>query len=816
MVPSMHKKQAVKASKSNEKTTKKNTGLIPKINHAFEREALFFALCGLCAFYFVSIYSFYPTDPSIISAQFPEKMVINLGGRVGAYISGLMVYSFGLCSYLLPLPLLISSYLMIRVRKGAFSIIRFTSWVTLMVCSSAVMSKFYGVYDFSGVTMNSGGVVGHYFNEQINVFFGQIGGQIFILVSCLCAAILVLRREVLAPTGTVIRAASSPITRVKPEIQVGPTIRSTRSYLKKKLNDLSKFRPGKNRKSSSEDELPTYPQVGDQQPQPQALNVFEPLHEDQSLAFKAAQEVSDISLGEPDFLSNVPASTAQKMVGDDTKKTYTPPSSSIFRSNPDFKLDNAAKIEFKETADILVKSFADFQITGEVIAIQPGPVVTVYEFQPKTGTKINKVMGLLDDIALSLKVDSIFINPVAGKRALGVQVPNKKRELVFLGDVIRDETFVDSESPLTFGMGKSLSGRPICADLTGMPHLLAAGATGAGKSVAINALLCSVIMKASPEDVKMILVDPKMLELSIYEGIPHLLTPVITEPQKASLALRWATIEMEKRYKMMQLARVRHITGFNKYWKTATEAQKHEIMDVVEDDTISHMPYIMLVIDELADLMLTAPKDVENSIQRLAQKARACGIHLVLATQRPSVDVITGIIKANLPCRIAFQTVSKHDSRTILDQIGADKLLGKGDMLFQKPGTSRAQRVQGAFITDEEVLNLVEEVKKSSAPDYDQRLIGWLEEEAARESDGSGATDSFGSIDDEPKWDEAISIAQSQGAVSASFLQRQLKIGYNRAARIVESMQKQGLVGPADGSKPRKWLGSKGEYNDEV
>jgi S-DNA-T family DNA segregation ATPase FtsK/SpoIIIE len=336
-----------------------------------------------------------------------------------------------------------------------------------------------------------------------------------------------------------------------------------------------------------------------------------------------------------------------------------------------------------------------------------------------------------------------------------------------------------------------------------MPHLLTAGATGSGKSVAINTLLCSIIMKASPAEVRMILVDPKMLELSMYEGIPHLLMPVITEPGRAAIALKWATQEMERRYKLMQQAKVRNIVGFNDFCRQSTASQRQQLLG---EQSVEALPYILLVIDELADLMMTAPKEVESLIQRLAQKARASGIHLVLATQRPSVDIITGVIKANLPCRAAFQVVSKHDSRTILDQNGADKLLGNGDMLFQRPGSNRLERIQGAFISDDEVIQIVEATKSTSAPEYDHQVMQWIDTEVARVTESSDMPDHMSS-DDDPKYEEAKQIAQNQGYISASYLQRQLKIGYNRAARMVETMESQGLVDKADGAKPRQWRG---------
>ncbi|MDB2447497.1 DNA translocase FtsK, partial [bacterium] len=484
---------------------------------------------------------------------------------------------------------------------------------------------------------------------------------------------------------------------------------------------------------------------------------------------------------------------------------YKFPSTSIFKSSSSEGVTSISEHEMRDVGELLTKTLLDFGVTGKIIGYQPGPVVTVYEFQPDAGIKQSKIIGLIDDIALSLKVDSILIQPVKGKRALGVQVPNSNRQVVFFGDVVTSPKFNEAPSPLTFAMGKALDGQPVLTDLTGMPHLLVAGATGSGKSVGINSLICSVVMKASPAEVRMILVDPKMLELSVYEGIPHLLMPVITEAAKASLALRWAVNEMERRYKIMQTVQVRNIQAFNAFWKKQTEESKAGIRDKLGDQEIDHLPFILLVIDELADLMLTAPKEVESVIQRLAQKARASGIHMVLATQRPSVDIITGVIKANLPSRIAFQVVSKHDSRTILDQMGADKLLGKGDMLFQKPGISKIDRIQGAFVSDEEVVDLVNQIKLDHPASYNEDLIDWIDNEASKQdvaAQGGGIE-----FDDDPKWDDAITIAQRNGQISASFLQRQLKIGYNRAARIVEAMESQGLVDKSSGSKPRKWIG---------
>jgi S-DNA-T family DNA segregation ATPase FtsK/SpoIIIE len=495
---------------------------------------------------------------------------------------------------------------------------------------------------------------------------------------------------------------------------------------------------------------------------------------------------------------------------------YTPPPLSVLLKTeaPTAAQSKSHLIEVDGMSKILAKTLADFGVDGQILGHQSGPVVSVIEFQTEPGTKQSKVMGLADDLALALKVDSILIQPLKNKSALGIQVPHSQREKVYLGDIINQRIFAESPSPLTFGLGKTIHGEPTVADLSSMPHLLIAGSTGSGKSVGVNGMLCSIIMKSPPERVKMILVDPKMLELSVYEGIPHLLMPVITDPHKASLALKWTTLEMERRYKIMQLCSVRNIDGFNDLWPRMSREKQTSIIQTLkeehqilfEEEALGPLPFLMIVIDELADLMITAPKDVEVSIQRLAQKARASGIHMVLATQRPSVDIITGVIKANLPCRIAYQVVSKHDSRTILDMVGAEKLLGRGDLLFQKPGSSRLERLQGALITDEEVINLVEQLKiGGQKPQYDESAIQWIEENhASQHTDGEGAASDTPSQDS--KYPEAMQLARSTGTVSASFLQRHLKVGYNRAARMVEAMEKQGLVEKADGVKPRKWL----------
>jgi S-DNA-T family DNA segregation ATPase FtsK/SpoIIIE len=741
----------------------------------YSQELIFLTVLLSSAFTWMALGSFSPFDPSPYNYSFPPRTPNNLGGWVGSQLAGSLIYQLGALAILIPIPPLAMSFNYLRGQSGAFGRGRIVGW--FLAFSSLLLAVQQSVDGLSidNFVYSSGGTVGYYLHAIIVETFGVGGLYLFLGAGSLFALLLIRRQAILKPFFLRLRDR-------------WPTKRSSEQ-------------------SAALDE-PSASPLGS------PLQAQTPIVAQPSVVEEAVLELSTFPLGpDLDSLAIEPAPTPSHPLEDipelspeRSDPAYQPPSVHLFKINQQpLQMTDEQKREFEQTAEALVRSFAEFGIGGEVIAIQPGPVVTVYEFQPHAGTKLAKVTGLLDDIALALKVDSIFIHPVSGKRALGVQVPNKKRETVFLGDLVQTSAFRDAKSPLTFALGKALNGDPICCDLASMPHLLTAGQTGSGKSVAVNALLSSLILKASPDQVRMILVDPKILELKVYEGIPHLLMPVITEPLKASLALKWACQEMDRRYQLMETAMVRHISSFNQYWEQASTTTREQLKDRFGD--AGKLPYIVIVIDELADLMLTASKDVESSIQRLAQKARASGIHLVLATQRPSVDVITGVIKANLPCRIAFKVFSRIDSRTILDTMGAERLLGKGDMLFLRPGATKLERIQGAFLSDEEVVAMVDQLKKSSPIHYDAAAMEWIDEEFQRQS-GSQAdlmVDAPGSND--PKWHEALAIAQRQGAISASYLQRMLKIGYNRAARIVEAMETQGLVARADGSKPRAWIG---------
>ena len=453
-----------------------------------------------------------------------------------------------------------------------------------------------------------------------------------------------------------------------------------------------------------------------------------------------------------------------------------------------------ADTELLSLATRLAEKCKEFNVTGQIKHICPGPVVTTYEFKPDPGVKYSRVVSLVDDLCLALKAESIRIDRMPGKPHVGIEVPNPRRETIFLREVIESRAFQESGSKLTIALGKTIDGLNYVADLAKMPHLLIAGTTGSGKSVGVNSLIVSILYRARPDEVKFILIDPKRLELGLYEDIPHLATPIIVDPKLASRSLKWAVAEMERRYRDLAGWGVRNIDGYN------TEIMRRNLIKEYDDkgEPWKPLPYIVIIIDELADLMMTSGREVEESITRLAQMARAVGIHLVLATQRPSVDVITGLIKANFPSRISFRVSSKIDSRTIIDTNGAEQLLGRGDMLFLPPGTSRLIRVHGAYIDETEIGRIVSHIKAQGPPSYDETITQSEEEALGLESD-SGEHDEL--------FEEALRICVEMKRASTSVLQRRLRIGYGRAAAILDMMEREGLIGQADGSRPRPVLG---------
>ncbi|MEM9556365.1 MAG: DNA translocase FtsK [Acidobacteriota bacterium] len=502
------------------------------------------------------------------------------------------------------------------------------------------------------------------------------------------------------------------------------------------------------------------------------------------------------------------ALTAQTDLGIEISPTELPPVNLLSTEKP---VAHHEESELVRRGQMIQESAAHFGVDGEIAGISPGPVITVYEFRPGPGIKVSKVVNLQDDLALALKADSVRIDRLPGRSALGLEVPNHQRSIIHLGQLLDDERFQKAPSPLTMALGVDIHGKPVYYDLATMPHLLVAGATGAGKSVGLQSMITSILYKATKADVKFIFIDPKRVELGVYSEIPHLKTEVVVEPKKAANALRWAVAEMERRYRLLAEVHVRSIDIYNRAIGDPRERKKLSLGEGESEfspDDFQRLPYYVIIIDELADLMMVASSDVEASIARLAQMARAVGIHLIIATQRPSVDVLTGTIKANFPCRLAFATATRHDSRTILDQVGAEKLLGKGDALFMPPGTSRIRRLHGAYISEQETAALVRWLKRRGEPDLDPSVV-----EAPEESGPAGGAD--GPAEDDPLYDEAARLVVKERQASASFLQRRMRVGFSRAARLVDMLEADGLLGPAQGSKPRDVLVPV-DYFDEI
>lgn len=760
-------------------------------------------------FYYVAIFSHHPQDPSFYAALSPDLgSRHNLAGIMGAELSAHLLMWLGGCAYLLPL---ILSYCLYGKAHGLVSGLKtllYALWLLGLVCLWAAL--------FS-VHQDWGGWIGSDLRRMGMRHFGSAG----LWIAALSLTAITTRHAFEFTIITHAQRLIVLVTRIayKSATAVKRSLWIIQKHLISHLHKMALSTPLKNIttkahelsvKLSEQPRLQTKPASSvslglssqtNWNTNQRILNTeVSNTHQPQQSLIK--KPVSDTHKADSDtqktslFFSRNKPNTPTQILINPSIKPPTPSSPHLddnshhtHHQTPDHPHNSSQE---EHLAEVLKKTLLDFHIKGQLHGTDSGPRLITYEFEPESGIKQTKLTSLADDIARALKVESVLIQPIAQKSSLGIQVPREDPYMVHL----QHSGEVDHTHALPVALGVTPSGDWVKVDLASMPHLLMAGATGSGKSVGIHALINSLICSRSPTEVRLVLVDPKMLELSAYHQLPHLASPVITEPTLACSALRWAVDEMERRYRMMQDMEVRHMKDFNAAWRALSGEQRQQWLETYPDTDL--MPYLVIIIDELADLMLIAPKDVEGLIQRLSQKARASGIHLVLATQRPSVDVITGVIKANFPARIAYQVVSKHDSRTILDQIGAEKLLGKGDMLYQDPKRIRPMRLQGAYVSEKHIKSLIISLHQRYSQNH---LLSLTKELEAPESDHSQ------SYSRDAKWDEALSIAESKGSISASFLQRKLQIGYNRAARIIEMMEQENYVAPMCGSKPRPWLG---------
>jgi S-DNA-T family DNA segregation ATPase FtsK/SpoIIIE len=737
-----------------------------------KREIIGVSVLLVGVFLLISFISYHPNDRAFYFVYNTEK-VNNWGGIIGATMARALFQLIGLGSYLLPLIIFLFAYRFFTPSDVFPDYFRLISSIVMILSLIGLFDLTLGGVKIKGDAIAAGGILGNFLTRKLMVYLNPIGTYCFYLSFLLLSFF--------------------GLTHLSP-VRLASSLR--RLFVNITKSNISLYRTLQGRLKKEKIEIVEKGRVAPIEEIREAVRV----EEESPVIFEQEKEIQDDVQEKPQ-----PDEKKVKAVKEikEVKEYKLPPLS--FLDLPDQKLGKMDKEALLNQSKTLEKKLKDFGVEGKVVGINPGPVITRFEFEPAAGIKINKVVGLADDLALALRAMSVrIVAPIPGKGAIGIEVPNAVRETVYFKEIVSQDAFLKSTSKLTLALGKDLSGEPVITTLGSMPHLLIAGATGAGKSVLINTMICSILYKATPAEVKMLMIDPKRLELSLYEGIPHLLYPVVTDPKKAALALRWAVEEMERRYSKLAEKGVRDIDRYN---QKIGEEQKNgsriptvdEMMEYEEEEPGGGheiLPYIVIVIDELADLMMVSFREVEGSLTRLAQMARAAGIHLIVATQRPSVDVLTGTIKVNFPTRISFQVSSKIDSRTILDTIGAERLLGKGDMLFLPPGTSRLVRIHSAYVSESEIVRIVEFLKEQSTPSYDESILTVAESDTLTPEDE----------DFDEKYAEAVALVTETRQASISMIQRRLRVGYNRAARMIERMEEEGIVSQTDGIKPREVL----------
>ncbi len=749
-------------------------------------------------------------------ALFMLAVVLISGENIWLSLHNFLFGVFGWTAFAIPLLLIASAFLYASQRFEGKAKVRVIEATVLTFLAGAATDIFIPNTDtaltfgehitaayYSGVELHSAGFTGALFGEPIVRAFGAAGAIVTIIILILVMLLLTTGTSIIA----LVRSIQKPIKKIEETVESSFAERKEKEKLTVSDIDLPIGKVGerikKNRPSAEEMQqkvIDTYmgndtaePSVSEEPPvEAEVPSVEEALAAAKREAAKTQKIIEETK-------AEVTEAAAEdiEMVREGYK---FPPIDLLIKD--EFSNLGSIEAEMENTAERLVEVLRSFGVETRVVDISRGPTVTRYELQPSAGVKISKITSLADDIALNLAAAGVRIEaPIPGKAAVGIEIPNRTGKVVRVRDLLESPVFSNSKSKLTVALGKDIAGNAIVTDISKMPHGLIAGSTGSGKSVCINSLIMSILYKASPDEVKLIMVDPKVVELAVYNGIPHLLVPVVTDPRKAAGTLGWAVSEMENRYRMFAASNVRDIDGYNRVAEANEEMKK--------------LPRIVIIIDELADLMMTAPKEVEDSINRIAAKARAAGMHLIIATQRPSVDVVTGVIKANIPTRIAFMVSSQVDSRTILDAAGAEKLLGKGDMLFNPAGAVKPSRIQGCFVTDSEVEAVVDYVKSDHSAEYDEEIISEIERQSTLgKKDHGGAAEEGGADDGDSMLPAAIECVIEMGQASTSMLQRKLKLGYARAARIMDEMEERGIIGGYEGAKPRAILITREQWQE--
>jgi DNA segregation ATPase FtsK/SpoIIIE, S-DNA-T family len=743
----------------------------------------------------LALLSYSPHDSSFnVSAQLPDAHPAkNWIGPAGAYGADMIFQLFGYAAFLLPVGIFGLGWRWLRSQALVNSAFAKLAGYTLMVLSFPALLTLWHVPDVRGA-IPPGGLLGTLVAEGLRAGFNSIGADLVALALFFTAVFLATPFS-FSGAHEVIRGPLdklAPVDRLKARWASWQKSREE-GRLRKRLEDIK---------------------VSGRQPVPRQVLKASALQEEDEEHEEALITNQGPKLVLPEHVPSSAAGSGKKGSAEPRisqgKTNYRLPSPGLLRMAE--RGEKIQEDELKERARAIEEKCREFDVGGHVTQINPGPVVTTYEFKPEAGIKYSRITGLAEDLCLALKAESILIERIPGKSTIGIEVPNVHRQTIMLREGIESPEFVNSPSRLTLSLGKDLTGRTRVSDLAQMPHLLIAGSTGTGKSVFLNSVIVSMLYKSTPDELKLVMVDPKRLELNLYEDIPHLLAPVVTDPKVASNVLRNAIREMERRLKLLAQRGVRNIDQYN---RTFAKGQPLSLFENLEEEEHKPLPFIVIIIDELADLMMVDTSNVEASITRLAQMARAVGIHLILATQRPSVDVITGLIKANFPARISFRVASKVDSRTILDANGAESLLGRGDMLYLPAGSSRLHRIHGPLVGEDEISALCDFWRSQAKPAYNQQLLEPPKEDASASGDGEGGDDAV----DDALYQEAVHVVCEMGRASTSTLQRRLRIGYGRAARLIDIMEKDGIVGPPDGTKPRELLKSKDwmrEFDESV
>ncbi len=746
--------------------------------------AIFLMTVGV--FFFLSLATFHPEDLSFFSA--PHNIPVkNLGGSIGAHLGGFLIFCVGVSGYVIPVLLIIwgiNRFLGTMTMQRRYT--KLIGTCILILGTSAMASL---IIDGSSVEQfRYGGFTGYFLSMLMARYCGIAGS--YVILSALIVLSLILATEFMI-FPALIRAKDMCVA-LATRAMGAVSAKGRRAVAHEERERNGRAAPRRaGRGTRIADKVQAFKERFSRDAKEEGgtgeedtREVEFAFHADTSPGTRASKKKKERT--PPPFVKKkrIPA------------EGYTLPSYDLLDTAPPVE-DRKIKQDLKTNSEILESTLLDFDIETKVVRVEQGPVITRYELEPAPGVKINRITALADNIALVMKAQSVrIVAPIPGKGTVGVEVPNSASSMVYLREVMDSEEFRDPSSKISLAFGKDIGGKPLVADLTDMPHLLIAGATGSGKTVCVNSIITGLLFTMSPKDLKLLLIDPKMVELAVYNGLPHLLCPVVTDAKKAAISLNWVVNEMEKRYKMLATVGARNIDTFNTKLDEAKELLTNE-----EGEALEALPYIVVIIDELADLMMVARDNIENAITRLAQLSRAVGIHIILATQRPSVDVITGVIKANFPARISFKVSSKVDSRTVLDINGADKLLGKGDMLFIEPGATKPVRAQGSLITDKEIERIVRYVQSQSEAMYDDEIVSMQEKKSSAKT-----------IEKDELFEEGVRVVLQTKQASVSMLQRKLGLGYTRAARLIDAMEDEGIVGPYRGSKPREILIDSEQY----